>query len=41
MELNWINEECLRINDFLQGLFRSIGIKLVDFKVEFGKKKIK
>ena len=37
MELNYINEQCLRINDFLQGMFRSIGIKLVDFKVEFGK----
>ena len=33
IELNQINEQCLRINDFLQGLFRGIGIKLVDFKV--------
>ena len=39
IELNLINEQCLRINDYLQGLFRGIGIKLVDFKVEFGKKK--
>ena len=39
IELNQINEQCLRINDFLQGLFRGIGIKLVDFKVEFGKAK--
>ena len=38
-ELDQINEQCLRINDYLQGLFRGIGIKLVDFKVEFGKKK--
>ena len=38
-ELDWINEECRRINDFLQGMFRAIGIKLVDFKVEFGKTK--
>ena len=30
IELNQINEQCLRINDFLQGLFRGIGIKLVD-----------
>tara|TARA_Y100001970_G_C14224905_1_gene855001 strand:- start:1473 stop:2255 length:783 start_codon:yes stop_codon:yes gene_type:complete len=39
LELDWINEQCFRINDFLQGLFRSVGIKLVDFKVEFGKRK--
>tara|TARA_Y100001970_G_C14080310_1_gene774331 strand:+ start:99 stop:881 length:783 start_codon:yes stop_codon:yes gene_type:complete len=38
-ELDWINKECKRINDFLQGIFRAIGIKLVDFKVEFGKTK--
>ncbi len=39
LELDLINEQCLRINDFLQGIFRSVGIKLVDFKVEFGKTK--
>ena len=27
----------LRINDFLVGLFRGIGIRLVDFKIEFGR----
>lgn len=27
----------LRINDFLTGLFRGIGIRLVDFKLEFGR----
>ena len=27
----------LRINDYLQGLFAGIGIKLVDFKIEFGR----
>jgi len=27
----------LRINDFLGGLFIGVGIKLVDFKVEFGR----
>ena len=27
----------LRINDLLTGLFRGIGIKLVDFKIEYGK----
>ena len=26
----------LRINDILSGLFRAVGIKLVDFKLEFG-----
>ena len=39
IELDFINEQCLRINDYLQGLFRGVGIKLVDFKVEFGKTK--
>ena len=37
MELDWIDEQLKRINDFLQGMFRGVGIKLVDFKVEFGK----
>tara|TARA_B100001123_G_scaffold441040_1_gene581436 strand:+ start:566 stop:1348 length:783 start_codon:yes stop_codon:yes gene_type:complete len=36
-DLKFINECCLRINDFMQGMFRGIGIKLVDFKLEFGK----
>ena len=36
-ELNIINNLCLRINDFMVGMFRGIGIKLVDFKLEFGK----
>ena len=35
-ELNFINDSCLRINDFMQGMFRGVGIKLVDFKLEFG-----
>ena len=39
VELEYIIKQCLRINDFLQGLFRGIGIKLVDFKIEFGKRK--
>ena len=34
--LNFINDSCLRINDFMQGMFRGVGIKLVDFKLEFG-----
>ena len=37
MELELINEQSKRINDFLQGMFRGVGIKLVDFKIEFGK----
>ena len=37
MALDLITEECKRINDFLQGMFRGVGIKLVDFKVEFGR----
>tara|TARA_B100000579_G_C22630172_1_gene756202 strand:+ start:57 stop:839 length:783 start_codon:yes stop_codon:yes gene_type:complete len=36
-ELEWITKQCLRINDFMQGMFKSIEIKLVDFKVEFGR----
>jgi len=39
IELDLINDQCLRINDYLQGLFRGIGIKLIDFKLEFGKTK--
>ena len=36
-ELDLIKNHCLRINDFMQGMFRGVGIKLVDFKLEFGK----
>ena len=36
-ELDWITNQCFRINDFMQGMFRGVGIKLVDFKLEFGK----
>ncbi len=36
-ELNLIKTYSLRINDFLQGMFRSVGIKLIDFKLEFGR----
>ncbi len=43
LTFNWLNEKQLRLideslkrlNDFLLGLFRGVGIKLVDFKVEF------
>jgi len=34
--LDFINETCLRVNDFMLGMFRGVGIKLVDFKLEFG-----
>jgi phosphoribosylaminoimidazole-succinocarboxamide synthase len=27
----------LRVNDFLSGLFAAVGIRLVDFKVEYGR----
>ena len=45
VEFNWATEEelkviniyALRINDFMQGMFRGVGIKLVDFKLEFGR----
>ena len=37
IELDWITRQCFRINDFMQGMFRGVGIKLVDFKLEFGK----
>ena len=36
-EINRITDQCLRINDFMQGMFKAVGIKLVDFKLEFGR----
>ena len=36
IQLDLIDENLKRLNDFLLGLFRGVGIKLVDFKVEFG-----
>jgi len=39
-ELDLIKSNCLRINDFMQGMFRAVGIKLVDFKLEFGRANI-
>ena len=38
-EIEKIDKLLHRINDFLVGMFRGIGIKLVDFKVEFGRLK--
>lgn len=36
-ELHDMAEMAIRINDFLCGLFAAIGIRLVDFKLEFGR----
>ncbi len=36
-EIKLIDSMTLRINDLLSGMFRGIGIKLVDFKIEYGK----
>ena len=36
-EIKIIDKMSLRINDLLQGIFRGVGIKLVDFKIEYGK----
>ena len=36
-DIDEIMHMSLRVNDFLSGLFLAIGIKLVDFKLEFGR----
>ena len=36
-EMNDIADMAIRVNDFLCGLFAAIGIRLVDFKLEFGR----
>ncbi len=36
-ELDDIMTMSMRINDYMSGLFRGIGIRLVDFKIEFGR----
>ncbi|HHZ66922.1 MAG TPA: phosphoribosylaminoimidazolesuccinocarboxamide synthase [Alphaproteobacteria bacterium] len=36
-ELDEMLSMSLRINDFLSGLFLALGIKLIDFKLEFGR----
>ena len=36
-DIKYIDQTTLRINDLLVGIFRGIGIKLVDFKIEYGK----
>ncbi len=48
LEFKWVSPEdleliknyCLRINDFMLGMFRGVGIKLIDFKLEFGKTEV-
>ena len=39
-EIDKVKKMILRINDFMIGMFRGIGIKLIDFKLEFGRIKI-
>ena len=36
-ELEKVKKMILRINDFMIGMFRGVGIKLIDFKLEFGR----
>ena len=36
-EINVIDAMSLKINDILQGIFRGVGIRLVDFKIEYGR----
>lgn len=37
VEIDEIKEQSVRINDFLRGLFLGVNIRLVDFKIEFGR----
>jgi len=39
-EIKKVRKMILRINDFMIGMFRGVGIKLVDFKLEFGRLKL-
>ena len=39
-EIEKIKKTIFRINDFMIGMFRGVGIKLIDFKLEFGRTKI-
>ena len=39
IELEKVKKMILRINDFMIGMFRGVGIKLIDFKLEFGRLK--
>lgn len=37
LEIEEVKQYALRINDFLYGLFAGVGIRLIDFKIEFGR----
>lgn len=37
LELEEVKQYAYRINDFLYGFFSGVGIRLVDFKIEFGR----
>ena len=39
-EIEKVKKMILRINDFMIGMFRGVGIKLIDFKLEFGRLKV-
>ena len=39
-EIEKVRKMILRINDFMIGMFRGVGIKLIDFKLEFGRVKL-
>ena len=39
-EIEKIKKMILRINDFMTGMFKGIGINLIDFKLEFGRFKV-
>ena len=36
-EMHDIADMAIRVNDFMSGMFAAIGIRLVDFKLEFGR----
>jgi phosphoribosylaminoimidazole-succinocarboxamide synthase len=36
-EMHDISDMAIRVNDFLSGLFAAVGIRLIDFKMEFGR----
>ena len=36
-EIEKVKKMILRINDFMLGMFKGVGIKLIDFKLEFGR----
>jgi phosphoribosylaminoimidazole-succinocarboxamide synthase len=36
-EMHDISDMAIRVNDFLSGMFAAVGIRLIDFKLEFGR----